>query len=120
MGAGPGWVLVGDAFSFIDPVYSSGAFLALKSGEYAADAIHDAIERRDYSGERIGAWQEQYRTGVGLFRKLVLAFYAEDFSFGKFLAMHPQYRSNLVDILIGDVFKPRVGEIFDEMGDIVD
>ena len=37
--AGEGWVLIGDAFGFIDPVYSSGVFLALKSGELAADAI---------------------------------------------------------------------------------
>ncbi len=119
-GAGPGWVLVGDAFGFVDPVYSSGAFLALKSGEFAADAIHHAIERGDYSGERIGCWQEQYRAGVDLFRKLVLAFYSEGFSFGKFLSMHPQYRTNLVDILIGDVFKPGVGEMFMEMKDMVE
>ncbi|MDA1015735.1 MAG: NAD(P)/FAD-dependent oxidoreductase [Planctomycetota bacterium] len=117
-GAGDGWVLIGDAYSFIDPVYSTGVFLAFKSGEFAADAVHNAIERRDFSAERLGAWQEQYCTGVELFRKLVYAFYAPDFSFGKFLKQHPQYRSNLVDMLIGDVFKPRVGEIFDEMGEV--
>ena len=37
--AGDGWVLVGDAFGFLDPLYSSGVLLALKSGELAADAI---------------------------------------------------------------------------------
>ncbi|HEX4149345.1 MAG TPA: NAD(P)/FAD-dependent oxidoreductase, partial [Pirellulales bacterium] len=37
--AGPGWVLVGDAFGFLDPLYSSGVLLALKSGELAADAV---------------------------------------------------------------------------------
>ena len=118
-GAGDGWVMIGDAFSFIDPVYSTGVFLALKSGEFAADTIHNAIERRDFSAERLGAWQIQYRTGVELFRKLVYAFYAPDFSFGKFLKKHPQYRTNLVDMLIGDVFKPGVGEIFDEMGEVL-
>ena len=40
--AGDGWVLVGDAFGFLDPIYSSGVFLALKSGELAADSIHAA------------------------------------------------------------------------------
>ena len=30
--AGDGWVLVGDAYGFLDPLYSSGVLLALKSG----------------------------------------------------------------------------------------
>jgi flavin-dependent dehydrogenase len=37
--AGDGWVLIGDAFGFLDPLYSSGVLLALRSGEMAADAI---------------------------------------------------------------------------------
>ena len=117
--AGAGWVLVGDAGGFIDPVYSSGVFLALKSGEFAADAIHDALKTGDVSAARLGCWQEKYAVGVELFRKLVYAFYTPGFSFGEFLREHPQYRGNLVDILIGDVFKPGVGEIFDAMGEVV-
>lgn len=114
--AGNGWLLVGDAFGFIDPVYSSGVYLALKGGEFAADAIHDAIERRDFSAARLGQWQALYKQGIENFRKLVYAFYAEDFSFGTFLKNNPQYKSNMVDILVGDVFKPGVGDIFDAMG----
>jgi flavin-dependent dehydrogenase len=117
-GAGPGWLLVGDAFGFIDPVYSSGVFLALKGGEFAADSIHEALERGDTSGARLGQWQPLYKQGIENFRKLVYAFYAADFSFGDFLKEHPQYHSNLVDILVGDVFKPGVSEIFDAMGNI--
>lgn len=113
--AGPGWVLVGDAFGFIDPVYSSGVFLALKSGEFAADAIRDALTANDLSRERLGRWQPEYEAGLELFRKLVYAFYAPGFSFGAFLRAHPQYRSNLVDILIGDIYKPGVGEMFEAM-----
>jgi NADP-dependent aldehyde dehydrogenase len=41
--AGDGWVLVGDAFGFLDPLYSSGVLLALKSGDLAADAIADGL-----------------------------------------------------------------------------
>ena len=118
-GAGPGWMLVGDAFGFIDPVYSSGVFLALKSGEFAADSIHEALQADDVSTERLSAWHPVYSEGVDHFRRLVYAFYAPGFSFGGFLREHPQYKSNLVDILIGDVFKPGVGEMFDAMGDIM-
>ena len=42
-GVGDGWVLVGDAWGFIDPVYSSGVYLAVKSGELAADCITDGL-----------------------------------------------------------------------------
>lgn len=118
-GAGNGWVLVGDAFGFIDPVYSSGVYLALKGGEFAADAIHDALQRGDYSAARLGQWQPLYRQGIDNFKKLVYAFYAEDFSFGTFLKDNPQYKSNMVDILVGDVFKPGVGDIFEAMGDVM-
>ena len=117
--AGPGWTLVGDAFGFIDPVYSSGVFLALKSGEFAADSIHAALESNDFSTRQLSNWHAAHRAGVTLFRKLVYAFYAPGFSFGTFLRMHPEFRSNVTDILIGDVYRPEVGAMFDVMGDVM-
>ena len=53
--AGNGWVLVGDAFGFLDPLYSSGVLLALKSGELAADAIVDGLKKGDTSAAQLGA-----------------------------------------------------------------
>ncbi|MDF1743893.1 MAG: NAD(P)/FAD-dependent oxidoreductase, partial [Gimesia sp.] len=109
---GPGWMLAGDALGFIDPVYSSGVFLALKSGELIADAINDAFDAQDFSVSRLSQWYPGYRNGLDNFRKLVYAFYAPGFSFGTFLRQYPQFKTNLVDILIGDVFKPEVAEMF--------
>jgi flavin-dependent dehydrogenase len=117
-GAGPGWTLVGDAYGFIDPVYSSGVFLALKSGEFAADAIHDAFGKNDFSAEQLGSWLGEHARGVDVFRKLVYAFYNPNFSFGRFLKMHPEFRSHVTDILIGDVFKPDFDKCFEIMGDV--
>ncbi|WP_417385433.1 NAD(P)/FAD-dependent oxidoreductase [Gimesia sp.] len=112
---GPGWMLAGDALGFIDPVYSSGVFLAMKSGELIADAINEAYETDDFSVERLSQWYPGYKEGVDNFRKLVYAFYTPGFSFGNFLRQYPQFKSNLVDILIGDVFKPEVAEMFTVM-----
>lgn len=117
-GAGPGWTLVGDAYGFIDPVYSSGVFLALKSGEFAADAIHDAFEKCDFSAEQLGNWLGEHARGVDVFRKLVYAFYNPNFSFGRFLKTHPEFRSHVTDILIGDVFKRDFSKCFETMGDV--
>src|SRR5919197_2476167 len=47
--AGNGWVLVGDALGFIDPLYSSGVLLALTAGSMAADAIAEGIRTGDTS-----------------------------------------------------------------------
>lgn len=114
---GPGWMQAGDALGFIDPVYSSGVFLALKSGELVADAINEAFETQDFSVDRLNQWYPGYRSGIENFRKLVYAFYTPGFSFGTFLRQYPQFKTNLVDILIGDVFKPEVAEMFTVMQD---
>ena len=52
--AGNGWVMVGDAFGFLDPLYSSGVLLALKSGELAADAIVEGLAGRRRFRSAIG------------------------------------------------------------------
>jgi len=113
--AGQGWVLVGDAWGFIDPIYSSGVFLALKSGEMAADAIVDALRRNDLSAETLGAWRGPFEAGVVWIRKLVNAFYTEEFSFGEFMKAFPQHRNNLTDLLVGKVFDGDPGRIFKDM-----
>lgn len=103
--AGDGWVLVGDAFGFLDPIYSSGVFLALKSGEMAADAIHDALTADDVSAARLGAFGPLFAEGMEAMRKLVYAFYEKDFSFAKFLGQFPEHRLELIHLLVGNVFR---------------
>jgi len=117
--AGEGWVLVGDAFGFLDPMYSSGVFLALKSGEMAADAIVEALANDDVSGARLGRWGDELAGGMQSIRKLVYAFYTKDFSFGKFIRENPDMKKNLVDLLVGNVFYDGVDEIFRTMAQTI-
>lgn len=117
--AGPGWVLTGDAWGFIDPIYSSGVFLALRSGEMAADAIHEALAHDDLSAERLGAFEPELTQGSDALRKLVYAFYDRDFHFGRFLRRHPDCREQLIDLLMGNVFRKPMGRLLralDETG----
>ncbi|HKI03836.1 MAG TPA: NAD(P)/FAD-dependent oxidoreductase [Thermoanaerobaculia bacterium] len=113
--AGDGWVLVGDAFGFLDPIYSSGVFLALKSGELAADSVHAALEAGDLSAGRLGAHGPDFLAGMEAMRKLVYAFYEPGFSFAKFLARFPDCRIDLIHLLVGNVFRSSNG-LFDSMG----
>lgn len=46
---GPGWVMVGDAYAFVDPVFSSGVYLGMNSGEQAAEVVDGAL--RDPASE---------------------------------------------------------------------
>ena len=91
--AGEGWVLTGDALGFIDPVYSTGVLLALKTGELAGDAVVDCLNTGDLSKERLGNWYAQYAEKVELLRKLVDLFYDSQFSFGGFISRSFFYRT---------------------------
>lgn len=113
--AGSGWVLVGDAWGFIDPVYSSGVYFALKSAELAADSVIDALKNDDLSAEKIGDWIPGFSKQANLIRKLVFAFYSGEFRVGKFVQEYPEHSSELVDLLIGRVFDDRPGRIFDDL-----
>ena len=75
------WVLVGDAFGFLDPVYSTGLFLALKSGEMAADVIIEAFQKEDFSEAQLGSFGPAFVDGMEAFRKLVYAFYTKEIQF---------------------------------------
>ena len=116
--AGDNWVLVGDAFGFLDPVYSTGLFLALKSGEMAADVIIEAFEKNDFSEAQLGSFGPAFVEGMEAFRKLVYAFYTKEFSFARFLSEYPEHQGGIVDILSGDVFRKDVTHIFPAMAEM--
>ncbi len=113
--AGQNWVLIGDAFGFLDPVYSTGLFLALKSGEMAADAIIEAFRESDFSEMRLGSFGQTFVDGMEAFRKLVYAFYTKEFSFARFLSEYPEHLGGIVDILSGDIYRRDVTHIFPDM-----
>jgi flavin-dependent dehydrogenase len=116
--AGDGWVLCGDAFGFLDPLYSSGVLLALKSASLAADAIADGFAKGDTSAVQLGRWQADFERGMDRMRRLVCEFY-DGFSFGRFVRRHPHLKGHLTDLLIGDLWvEGKFEEVFrlmDEM-----
>lgn len=113
--AGNGWVFVGDAWGFIDPLYSSGVWFALKSGQLAADCIIEGLKKNDVSAAQLGKWAPDFNVGTNWVRKLVLAFYTGQFRVGQFIREYPQHQRNMTDILIGRIFYPEAGRIFDDL-----
>jgi flavin-dependent dehydrogenase len=115
--AGEGWVLVGDAFGFLDPLYSSGVLLALKSGQLAADAVAEGLAKGDTSGAQLGKWEPEYVRGMNRMRRLVCAYY-DGFSFGRFVKRHPHKKGAVTDLLIGDLFREELDEVFQLMDEM--
>ena len=115
--AGNGWALVGDAFGFLDPLYSSGVLLALTSGSMAADTIHEGITRGDTSEKQLRKWETEFVQGMERMRRLVCEFY-DGFSFGRFVKKHPDLKNMVTDVLIGDVFTDRVDVLWPLMDEL--
>ncbi len=113
--AGDGWVLVGDSWGFIDPLYSSGVWFALKSSQLAADAIIAGLTNGDTSGAQLGHWVPAFSEGTNWVRKLVRAFYSGRFRVGQFIREYPYHAAPMTDILIGRVFHPTAGDIFNDL-----
>jgi flavin-dependent dehydrogenase len=117
--AGEGWVLIGDAFGFLDPLYSSGVLLALKSGEMAADAIAEGLRTGDLSAAKLGQWGPAFNRGIDRMRRLVCEYY-DGFSFGKFVRNFPHFKGLVTDLLIGDLFTERVDAVWKPMESLYD
>jgi flavin-dependent dehydrogenase len=100
-----GLLLVGDAFAFLDPVFSSGVMLALKSGTMSGEEVHKAIVEQDFSAERFADYGRFMREGVENMRRLVYAFYNPKFSFRTLTNKYPDATGSVTDCLSGDVNK---------------
>ena len=103
--AADGVVLVGDAFQFLDPVFSSGVFIALQSGVMAAEAVNAALDAHDYSAGRFTEYGEKLNRGIEAMRRLVYAFYDPNFNFGALFRKYPHLHRDLTDCLIGNLWK---------------
>ena len=97
---GPGFALLGNAAEFLDPVFSSGVTIALKSAHLAAAALH-----RQFSGKKVD-WQAEFAepllVGVETFRGFVNTWYdgtLQDIFF--YQKQHPDIRRMICSILAG-------------------
>ena len=118
--ASDGLVLAGDALGFLDPVFSSGVFLALKSGVMLADEIDHALKAKDFSAKSFHEYGKMMQSSIETMRKIVYAFYDENFSFGDLAKRGEHLRAALTDCLIGNVDDNEFRELFDAMSDLAD
>lgn len=118
--AADGLVLIGDAFSFLDPVFSSGVYLALTSGAMAADAVAVALDEEDTSAEQFRSYGETVCKGIEWMRKLVYAFYDQNFSFKDVVMNYEEVHRALTDCLIGDLMDRDYSELFERVSEFAE
>ena len=114
-----GLVLAGDALGFLDPVFSSGVFLALKSGVMLADTIDQALHTDNpIESSHFQSYGKRMQSSIETMRKIVYAFYDPAFSFGDLVKRGEHLALALTDCLIGNVDDHEFQELFDSMADL--
>jgi len=116
--AGDGWLLVGDAARFIDPVFSSGVSVAMESAKRAADAIIAALKRNDVRDTSFAEYERTMRAGVDIWREFILLYYQLPPLFFDLIS-HPDSRSQLTRLLQGDVYDRASVPILSKMRDVI-
>jgi flavin-dependent dehydrogenase len=71
---GPGWVLVGDAFAFLDPVFSSGVYLAMSGAEQAVEVVDQALREPRREPALLRQLEKRQRAGMARFSFFIYRF----------------------------------------------
>jgi flavin-dependent dehydrogenase len=84
---GDRWMLAGDAAGFIDPVFSSGVFLAVLAGEQAADVLHEVLDRPAKRRRLFARYERNINKAMDVYLRFVDAWYSKEFIE---VFLHPQ------------------------------
>jgi FADH2 O2-dependent halogenase len=106
--AGPGWLLIGDALRFVDPIFSSGVDVAMFSAVYAYETITEAFK----TGNEAKAFEEygkRVETGVDVWYDLISMFYKLQNLLTRF-ATSPHRREAIIRTLQGNPYIPETQE----------
>jgi halogenation protein CepH len=72
---GDGFVLVGDASCFVDPIFSAGVTLAMRAGIFAAEALDDGLKRGDVSADALRVYEQRIRRPMERIFALIYSWY---------------------------------------------
>ncbi len=84
---GDRWMLAGDAAGFIDPVFSSGVFLAILAGEQSADVLHEVLDHPARRRRRFQRYEKNINRAMDVYLRFVDAWYSKEFIE---VFLHPQ------------------------------
>ncbi len=115
---GNGFLMVGDAARFVDPIFSSGVSVALYSAKFAAEVIPTALESKSPRAAAFAPYQQRLEKGVAVWYEFICLYYKLLPSFTYFI-QSPQYRLEILRLLQGEVFDRGEVEVLDRMRDFI-
>jgi FADH2 O2-dependent halogenase len=101
---GKGWLLIGDALRFVDPIFSSGVDVALFSAKYAFEAIEGVSSGRDEE-TTFREFESRVSGGVDAWYELISLFYQLQNLFTVF-TVRPRFRRKVIRLLQGNLYVP--------------
>lgn len=116
--AGNGFLLIGDAARFVDPIFSSGVNIAMDSAKFAFERIMPALEKGDYSYEQFRPYEQKLKQGVTVWYEFIRLYYKLMHLFTHF-TVDKAHRFDLVALLQGEVYDRNAVKLLDEMRRVI-
>jgi FADH2 O2-dependent halogenase len=111
---GNGFMMIGDAARFVDPIFSSGVSVAMYSARYAAETIQAALQSGDLSEEALKPYERTVRSGVEIWYEFIRLYYKLLPLFTIFI--QSEYRVEILRLLQGEVFNRQDVRVLDVIG----
>jgi FADH2 O2-dependent halogenase len=112
--AGNGFVMIGDAARFVDPIFSSGVSVALYSAKYSSERIQYAFETNDFSEAALKPYEQKLRAGTEIWYEFIRLYYKLLPLFTHFISSK-DHRMEVLRLLQGEVFDRREVPVLDAM-----
>jgi FADH2 O2-dependent halogenase len=116
--AGNGFIMVGDAARFVDPIFSSGISVALASASLASEAICRAFDNGDVGHGAFQAYEKKLRSGVEIWYEFIRLYYKLLPIFTHFI-QDQEYREELLTLLSGDVYDRKDAPVLRRMREYI-
>ena len=100
---GNGYLMVGDAARFVDPIFSSGVSVAMHSARFGAQTVISALESGDWSEAALKPYETTLRGGVDIWYEFIRLYYKLLPLFTIFI--QSEYRVEILRLLQGEVFE---------------
>jgi len=115
---GDGFVLVGDAARFVDPIFSSGVSIALNSARHASQDIISAFEQGNFTKQNFQHFESIMRRGTRNWYEFISLYYRLNVLFTFFVQDH-RYRLDVLKLLQGDMYDEERPQVLKEMARVV-
>jgi len=111
---GDGFICIGDAARFVDPIFSSGVSVALYGAKYASERIRYAFETGDFSEAAFKPFETRVRAGVGIWYEFIRLYYKLLPLFTHFI-QSKEHRLEVLRLLQGEVYDRKEVPVLDAM-----